>query len=174
MARDARFGYSRSTCHDDQRICMRVGDSTWHPSTKSKRTISNGILWCQLVRTKLAHSWRILLLTAILQIKVTNHSGRKTVVRKLKAAMIPESSIIKITGHTTVAGLRSYDPADEKEFRGMSDVLSGHLTNNHQPNPHPNNMSFQSIMNSGSTFNSCVFNFGVAPVEQSPPRKSAV
>ena len=40
--------------------------------------------------------------------RLTNHSGRKTIVRKLKKAKIPESSIIKVTGHTTPAGLRNY------------------------------------------------------------------
>ena len=34
-------------------------------------------------------------------LRFTNHSGRKTVVKKLKNAQVPESSIIKLTGHTT-------------------------------------------------------------------------
>ena len=33
--------------------------------------------------------------------RITNHSGRKTVVKKLKAAEIPESSIIKVTDPST-------------------------------------------------------------------------
>ena len=33
--------------------------------------------------------------------KLSNHSARKTVVRKLKSAKIPGSSIIKVIGHTT-------------------------------------------------------------------------
>ena len=56
--------------------------------------------------------------------RLTNHSGRKTIVRKLKNAKIPESSIIKVTGHTTPAGLRNYDTADEEEFKEMSDAVS--------------------------------------------------
>ena len=57
--------------------------------------------------------------------KITNHSGRKTLVKKLKAAQVPESSIIKVTGHTTEQGLRSYDPEDEGEYRGMSNIIQG-------------------------------------------------
>ena len=55
--------------------------------------------------------------------KITNHSGRKTLVRKLKAAGVPESSIIKVTGHTTTAGLSAYDPEDEGEFQMMSNAV---------------------------------------------------
>ena len=41
----------------------------------------------------------------------------------MKAAQIPESSIIKVTGHTSERGLRSYDPEDEGEFRAMSNAV---------------------------------------------------
>ena len=34
-----------------------------------------------------------------------NHSARKTLVRNLKSARVPKSSIIKVTGQTTTAGL---------------------------------------------------------------------
>ena len=51
--------------------------------------------------------------------KITNHSGRKTLVKKLKAAKVPESSIIMVTGHKSKAELRSYDPGDEEKFRSM-------------------------------------------------------
>ena len=56
--------------------------------------------------------------------KLTNHSGRKTLVKKLKRAEVPESSIIKVTGHKTVRGLANYDPGDQTEFRHMSDSIS--------------------------------------------------
>lgn len=56
--------------------------------------------------------------------KLTNHSGRKNTVRKLKQAKIPESSIIKVTGHTNERGLRNYDPGDEDEFREMSNAMT--------------------------------------------------
>ena len=38
--------------------------------------------------------------------KLTNHSGRKTLVKKVKQANIPEESIIKVTGHTSTKGCK--------------------------------------------------------------------
>ena len=55
--------------------------------------------------------------------KLSNHSGRKTCVKKLRTASIPDSSIIKVTGHTTTKGLDSYDREDEREFQRMSNAL---------------------------------------------------
>ena len=52
--------------------------------------------------TELQHSGR----------KLTNHSGRKTLVKKMKQANVPEESIIKVTGHKRTHGLKSYDPGD--------------------------------------------------------------
>ena len=49
---------------------------------------------------------------------------RKTAVKKLKAANVPESSIIKVTGHTGTIVLKSYDPGDQNEFREMSSALN--------------------------------------------------
>ena len=56
--------------------------------------------------------------------KFTNHSLRNTTVKKLKAANVPEFSIIKVTRHTSTKGLNSYDPGDENEFRCMSNALN--------------------------------------------------
>ena len=56
--------------------------------------------------------------------KLTNHSMRKTAVKKLKAASVPESSIIKVTGHTSTRRLKSYDPGDQNEFREMFNALN--------------------------------------------------
>ena len=49
---------------------------------------------------------------------------RKAAVKLLKAANVPENSIIKVTGHTSTRGLKSYDPGDQNEFREMSNALS--------------------------------------------------
>ena len=51
--------------------------------------------------------------------KLKNDSMRKTAVKKLKAANVPESSIIKATGHRSTRRLKSYDPGDQNEFREM-------------------------------------------------------
>ena len=57
-------------------------------------------------------------------LKFANHSGRKTAIRKLKKAKIPEDTIIKLTGHTTARGLRSYDQGDDGEFTDMSHTIT--------------------------------------------------
>ena len=56
--------------------------------------------------------------------KLTNHSMRKTAVKKLKATNVPESSIIKVTGHTSTRGLKRYDHGDQNEFCEMSNALN--------------------------------------------------
>ena len=58
--------------------------------------------------------------------KLTNHSTRKTLVKKLKQAKVPGSEIIKITGHSSEKGLQAYDSGDEEEMRSISDAIAGH------------------------------------------------
>ena len=67
--------------------------------------------------------------------KLTNHTMRKTAVKKLKAANVSEYSIIKVTCHTSTRGLKSYDSGDENKFREM---LNG-------PNP-PSASPFTSLI----------------------------
>ena len=55
--------------------------------------------------------------------KLTNHSGRKTVVRKMKAGGIPKCEIINVTGHRHERGLDPYDSGDENEQRFWSSVI---------------------------------------------------
>ena len=43
----------------------------------------------------------------------------------MKGASVPESSIIKLTGHKSTEGLKNYDPGDQSEFKQMSDAISG-------------------------------------------------
>lgn len=52
--------------------------------------------------------------------KITNHSARKTVVKKLKKANVPKCDIIAITGHTTEAGLDAYDSGNEDHQEMLS------------------------------------------------------
>ena len=54
--------------------------------------------------------------------KFTNHSGRKTLIKKLKAAGVAESSIIKVTEHST--GLKNNDSGDAIEFQIMSNAFA--------------------------------------------------
>ena len=55
--------------------------------------------------------------------KLTNHNGRKTVVRKMKASGIPKCEVINITGHRHERGLDPYDSGDENEQRFWSNVI---------------------------------------------------
>ena len=56
--------------------------------------------------------------------KLTNHSARKTLVKKLKAANQPRSAIIGVTGHTSERSLADYEEGDENEQRLISSIIS--------------------------------------------------
>ena len=58
----------------------------------------------------------------------SNHSARKTVVKKLKIAGLERSSIVKVTGHRNEKSLDDYDEGDENEQRQLSHTNS-HGTN---------------------------------------------
>ena len=45
---------------------------------------------------------------------LTNHSARKTLVKKVRQNYIPKSEIIGITGHSPEAGLDAYDSGNEE------------------------------------------------------------
>ena len=55
----------------------------------------------------------------------TNHSARKTVVKKLKQAHLPKSEITGITGHRNESGLDPYDSGDEVDQRAISLAIDG-------------------------------------------------
>ena len=54
---------------------------------------------------------------------VSNHSFRKTVVRKLKAKGVPKSEIITITGHRQEQSVEAYDSGNEDEQRKLSNMI---------------------------------------------------
>ena len=56
--------------------------------------------------------------------RLTNHSNRKTLVKKLKSNHVPRCEIIGITGHTKESGLDPYDSGDEFEQRMYSDMIN--------------------------------------------------
>ena len=56
--------------------------------------------------------------------KLTNHSARKTLVKKLKTANQPRSAIIGVTVHTNERSLANYEEGDEKEQRLISSIIS--------------------------------------------------
>ena len=56
--------------------------------------------------------------------KFTNHSARKTLVKKLKKANVERSGIVKVTGHRNTQSLDDYDEAHEDEQRQLSHAIS--------------------------------------------------
>ena len=55
--------------------------------------------------------------------RLKNYSARKTLVKKMKSAEIPDHSVIKMIGHKNIAGLKCYDHSNEDEFKDMSNVM---------------------------------------------------
>ena len=55
--------------------------------------------------------------------KITNHSARKTTVRKLKSFEFPKCEIKNIAGHSSKRGLHSYDSANEDKTFAMVSVF---------------------------------------------------
>jgi len=67
--------------------------------------------------------------------RLTNHSARKTLVKKLKAANQPHSAIIGVTGHTNERSLADYEEGDKNEQRLISSIISSDSqanTSNHR------------------------------------------
>ena len=55
--------------------------------------------------------------------RITNHSARKTVVKKLKSSRIPKCKIKNIMGHTSAQGLGDYDSGDERQQQMISNII---------------------------------------------------
>ena len=53
-----------------------------------------------------------------------NHTARKTVVKKLRAASVERQSIIQVTGHASEKYLNDYDEGSEKEQQQLSNIIS--------------------------------------------------
>ena len=51
---------------------------------------------------------------------LSNHSARKTVVKKLRAANVERQSITQVTGHANEKSLNDYDEGTERERRELS------------------------------------------------------
>ena len=55
--------------------------------------------------------------------RFTNHTARKTLIKKLKSNQVPKSEIIRITGHSRESGLDPYDSGDESEQQLYSNII---------------------------------------------------
>ena len=65
--------------------------------------------------------------------RLSNHSVRKTVVRKLKAKGVPKSEIITITGHRQEQSVEAYDSGNDDEQRQLSNIIDGKEIQLNQP-----------------------------------------
>ena len=55
--------------------------------------------------------------------RLTNHSARKTVVKKLRLNNVERSSIMNVTGHRNKQKLNDYDEGSENEQRHISNLI---------------------------------------------------
>ena len=77
--------------------------------------------------------------------RLTNHSGRKTLVKKLDNANVPRDKIIAVTGHRNEKYLDDYvDAMNYRQSRQLSDIISGDSTGHNTANqvslPSPSQM----------------------------------
>ena len=56
--------------------------------------------------------------------KLTNHSARKTLVKKLRTANVERQSIIQVTGHASEQSLQDNVEATEQEQQVLSSIIS--------------------------------------------------
>jgi len=86
----------------------------------------------------------------------TNHSARKTVVKKLKSCGIPKCEIKNITGHASANRLDDYDSRDEREQQIISRAIDN-------TGPVPSRGALRQIYPANSTASLCapghVYNF---------------
>ena len=84
----------------------------------------------------------------------SNHSARKTVVKKLKTAGLERSSIVKVTGHRNEKSLDDYDEGDENEQRLLSYTISnGTNINSQLARTHSSTSVHSSTNSSSNAFN---------------------
>ena len=60
--------------------------------------------------------------------KLTNHSVRITLVKKMKASNHPRRAIFGVTDHTSERSMADYEEGDEAEQRQISSIISSHLS----------------------------------------------
>ena len=57
--------------------------------------------------------------------RLSNHSAKKMVVKKLRTSNVERQSIIQVTGHANETTLNDYDEGSERELRELSHIFSG-------------------------------------------------
>ena len=59
--------------------------------------------------------------------KLTNHSARKTLIKKLRTANVERQRIIQVTGHASEQSLQDYDEGTEQKQGVLSSIISNNL-----------------------------------------------
>jgi hypothetical protein len=126
--------------------------------------------------------------------RLTNHSARKTLVKKLRSNNVERSSIMNVTGHRNEQSLNDYDEGNENEQRHISNLIGSSKSVSSLSKQKPMSMNMINIVppseqqpstSSGferlgffpkNTFNHCnvVFNVGQGESSYRPKSKSAV
>ena len=115
-------------------IIYNPTSSVWYKNMPMGQNTINEIMKRMVSNSSLATSTK----------KLTNHSARKTVIKKLKQNKVPKSDIIGITGHSTEAGLDAYDSGDEDEQQVISNAIDC--------NPHQNKQIVTTNSNASSNW----------------------
>ena len=101
---------------------------------------------------------------------ITNRSGTKTLVKKLKRNKVTKSDIIKITGHNNEGGLDVYGSGHELQQETLSNIIdnvnsrAAHYRSNIISPDHPSisNPMFDIFpKQDGLHFNNCTVNFNI-------------
>lgn len=90
--------------------CLQV----WYKQQPIGVNKLNDMMKVMIKGTPLEDSWKTF----------SNHSARKTVVKKLKTAGLERSSIVKVTGHRDEKSLDDYDEGDQNEQRQLFHTIS--------------------------------------------------
>jgi len=102
---------------------------------------------------------------------LTNHSARKTMVKKLKSSGIPKCEIKNITGHASANGLDDYDSEDKREQQIISRAIDN-------TGPVPSRDTLWQLYPANSTASLCapghVYNFSHCSVTLNIVRNDAV
>ena len=99
----------------------------------------------------------------------SNHSARKTVVKKMKTAGLERSSIMKVTGHRNINSLDDYDEADENEQRQLSSTISSgakNVTFSNQTSHMSNQQNIERQSSVVNTFHNCQVSFYIGGKSQ--------
>ena len=90
-----------------------VSNSLWYKNVPMGQDTINSIMKRMIENSPLRNSDKIL----------TNHSTRKTLVKKLRQNYIPKSEIVGISGHNSEAGLDACDNGNEEQQRAISNAI---------------------------------------------------